>query len=209
MKIKVCGMRDRENIQELLELHPDYIGFIFYEKSVRYIGGQLDPSVTAVIPEDTGKVGVFVNADPDDILGKIDQYGLDYIQLHGRESAVYCTKLANEGVQIIKAFSVDDQFSFSVMDQYMDCCRYFLFDTRTTSVGGSGKKFNWEMLNEYSLSKPFFLSGGIGPDDAEETAGLRHMCIHALDINSRFETMPGYKNIDQVKKFIEKIRAGN
>lgn len=209
MKIKVCGMRDKKNVQALLELHPDYIGFIFYERSVRYVGEQFDPAVTALVPEDTGKVGVFVNADPNDIIRKIDQYGLDYVQLHGRESAAYCEKLANGGARIIKAFSVDDAFGFSGLDAYNDSCRYFLFDTRAPSVGGSGKKFNWEILKEFTLAKSFFLSGGIGPDDAENAAGLGHLNIHALDINSRFETMPGYKNIDLLKIFIEKIRAGS
>ena len=202
-------MRDRENIQALLELHPDYIGFIFYERSVRYVGEQFDPAVTALVPKDTGKVGVFVNADPDDIIRKIDQYGLDYVQLHGRESAAYCTKLANEGARVIKAFSVDDTFDFSGLDEYNDSCCYFLFDTRTPSVGGSGRKFNWQILKKYTLAKSFFLSGGIGPDDAEETTGLKHLNIHALDINSRFETRPGHKNIDMVRKFMKEIRINN
>ena len=104
-------------------------------------------------------------------------------------------------------FSVDDTFSFSGLDEYNDSCRYFLFDTRTPSVGGSGRKFNWEILKKYTMAKSFFLSGGIGPDDAEETAGLKHLNIHALDINSRFENRPGNKNIDLLKNFIEKIRA--
>ncbi len=202
-------MRDRENIQALLELHPDYIGFIFYERSVRFVGEQFDPAVTALVPEDIGKVGVFVNADPDDIIRKTDQYDLDYVQLHGRESAAYCIRLANEGTRIIKAFGVDDTFSFSGLDEYNDSCRYFLFDTRTPSAGGSGKKFNWEILKKYHLTKSFFLSGGIGPDDVKETTGLRHLNIHALDINSRFETMPGNKNIDMVRKFIKEIRSKN
>ena len=202
-------MKERENIQALLELNPDYIGFIFYVRSKRFVGGQFDPSVTAIVPADTGKVGVFVNADPDDIIQKTDQYGLDYAQLHGNESAAYCAKLAKKGIQIIKAFSVDDKLSFSGMNEYDDCCRYFLFDTRTPSVGGSGKKFNWEVMKDYVFTKSFFLSGGIGPDDAGVIAGLSHLNIHALDINSRFELSPGKKDIVMIKIFIEQIRASN
>jgi phosphoribosylanthranilate isomerase len=209
LKIKVCGMREKDNIQALLELNPDYIGFIFYERSVRYVGEHFDPSIASFVPPGVGKVGIFVNADQEDVIRKVSLYGLDFVQLHGRETAVYCAKLANKGIQIIKAFGIDNAFSYSGMNEYCDYCRYFLFDTRTSSMGGSGEKFNWKVLEEYPFSSSFFLSGGIGPDDTVKIADLSHLNIHALDINSRFESGPGLKNIDVVKKFIEKIRAIN
>ncbi len=209
LKIKVCGMRDMENIQALLELNPDFIGFIFYERSKRYVGEHFDPAITDLVPLHIEKVGVFVNADPDYVNQKTNQHRLHYAQLHGNESSGYCKRLADKGIQIIKAFSVDDEFSFTGMNEYIDCCRYFLFDTRTHLIGGSGKKFDWKVLDSYTHSKSFFLSGGIGPDDHREVAGLGHLNIHALDINSRFEIKPGYKNIDTIKKFIEKIRTGD
>ncbi len=209
LKIKVCGMKDRENIQALLELNPDYIGFIFFERSKRYVGEHFDPAITDMIPPQTNKTGVFVNADPDDINEKVNKHGLNFVQLHGNESPAYCNKLAEKGIQVIKAFSVDDEFSFSGMEEYLDCCHYFLFDTRTPFIGGSGKKFNWEVLDRYPHSKSFFLSGGIGPDDFEAVTALSHLNIHALDINSRFEIEPGIKNIDIIEKFIHNIRAGN
>jgi phosphoribosylanthranilate isomerase len=209
LKIKVCGMREKENIRALIGLNPDYIGFIFHERSKRYVGELFDPDITDLVPEHIEKVGVFVDADPDYVDQKINQHKLHYAQLHGNESPEYCKKLTNRGIQIIKAFSVDDEFSFAGMNEYIGCCHYFLFDTRSHLAGGSGKKFNWKMLDSYTHSKSFFLSGGIGPDDHREVAGLSHLNIHALDINSRFEMKPGYKNIGIVKKFIEKIRTGN
>ncbi len=209
MKIKVCGMRDKENIQALLELNPDYIGFIFFERSMRYVGEHFNPAITGIIPPGIKKTGVFVNADPEYINQIINQHRLDYVQLHGNETPEYCKNLANSGIQVIKAFGVDDEFSFSGMAEYIDHCRYFLFDTKAPFVGASGKKFNWKVLDSYTHSTSFFLSGGIGPDDAGEIEGLNHLNIHALDINSRFELRPGYKNIDMIKQFIEKIRADN
>jgi len=202
-------MRDRENIQALLELNPDYIGFIFYERSKRYVGEHFDPGITDLVPSNIERVGVFVDADPEHVNQKVHQHGLHYVQLHGKESPGYCKKLAKGGVRIIKAFSVDDEFSFGGMNEYNDSCRYFLFDTQTPLKGGSGEKFNWKVLDAYPHSKSFFLSGGIGPDDHRKIAELSHLNIHALDINSRFEIKPGYKNIDTIKKFIQKIRAIN
>lgn len=207
LKIKVCGMRDRENILSLVELNPDYIGFIFYERSKRYVGELFDPAITGLVPPHIEKVGVFVNADPDYVDQKFSQYKLQYAQLHGNESPGYCKNLADRGIQIIKAFGVDDEHSFSGMNDYIEYCHFFLFDTRSHLAGGSGKKFNWKVLNSYPHAKSFFLSGGIGPDDHREMAGLSHLNIHALDINSRFELKPGYKNIDTIKKFSEKIRT--
>ncbi len=157
MKLKVCGMKYQENINQVAALHPDYIGFIFYEKSSRFFEGII-PS----IPNTIKKVGVFVNAGLNEVVEKINKYNLQAVQLHGYESPELCKNLKLKGVEVIKVFSIKDEFNFNVLEPYEDFCDYFLFDIKGKLPGGNGYTFNWNVLNNYLSSKPLFLSCGIG-----------------------------------------------
>jgi phosphoribosylanthranilate isomerase len=195
MKLKVCGLRDSENIKQVAALQPDYMGFIFYERSKRYIGNDF---IMPFIPSEVKKVGVFVNADPDYVISKIEKYKLDYVQLHGDESAEYCASISNHA-KVIKAFGVDDNFNFKIVEPYKKQCDYFLFDTKTADYGGSGKHFNWNVLEKYDNQIPFFLSGGIGLEEIEKLR-IKNLNIYAVDVNSKFELAPGIKDIERLKK---------
>ena len=205
-KIKVCGMRDLKNIRELVKLKPDYIGFIFYEKSPRYIGKKIDAEILDAIPPSIKKVGVFVNASEREMKNIIVQNGLNMVQLHGNESPEICQLMRFGGIEIIKAFYVDEFFDFHSIKSYQESCGYFLFDTKTPNYGGSGKQFDWSLLDKHTFTKPVFLSGGIGVEDAEKIIQLNNKDIKVIDINSRFETEPGMKDIEAVKKFMNVIR---
>lgn len=201
MKLKVCGMRDADNIREVAKLSPDFMGFIFYPKSKRYVG---EDFVMPEIPAGIKKVGVFVNESVENILAKASKYKLDLVQLHGDESPALTTKvwetfvLGPTRAKVIKAFGIDEQFDFLVLNEYETCCDFFLFDTKTKEYGGSGKKFDAGLLKKYNLDKPFFISGGL------DLAVTPHLLSHvprpfALDINSKFETEPGLKDISKLK----------
>ncbi len=205
-KIKVCGMRNLENIRKLVKLKPDYIGFIFYEKSPRYIGKKIDAEILDAIPPSIKKVGVFVNASEREMKNIIVQNGLNMVQLHGNESPEICQLMRFGGIEVIKAFSVDESFDFHSIKSYQESCGYFLFDTKTPNYGGSGKQFDWSLLDKHTFTKPVFLSGGIGVEDAEKIIQLNNKDIKVIDINSRFETEPGMKDIEAVKKFMKIIR---
>ena len=206
-KIKVCGMRDLENIRELVKLEPDYIGFIFYEKSPRYIGEKISKEILDAIPPSIKKVGVFVNATEREMKNAITENSLNVVQLHGNESPEMCQIIRMAGVEVIKAFPVDEEFDFHSIQRYRESCGFYLFDTKTPQYGGSGKQFDWTLLDKHNFTKPVFLSGGIGLEDAEKIIRLNNKDIKVVDINSRFETEPGLKDIDKVKKFIEIIRG--
>jgi len=188
MKLKVCGMKYPGNITAVSELLPDYIGFIFWEKSARFFDGELPE-----IPPSIKKVGVFVDASTEAIYAKIEKYQLDAIQLHGNESPDYCKALQSHNIQVIKVFSVTDDFDFSILQPYEPVCDFFLFDTKGQLPGGNGVVFNWELLAKYPSQKPFFLSGGIGSDAIDKIKKLQ-LPIYAIDINSKFETEPGLKD---------------
>jgi phosphoribosylanthranilate isomerase len=207
LKIKVCGMREAENISQLMHLMPDYVGFIFYPKSPRYVGIRF-PRETAFLASDAKKVGVFVDADFDDVRDFTIRCQLDVLQLHGNEQPGECWLHRNLGLTVIKAFSVDESFDFKSLEPYKDAVDYYLFDTKTPQHGGSGQKFNWDILQQYDNSKPIFLSGGIGPNDAEEIKKLKGLNIHAIDINSKFETAPAMKDIGLLRTFFEEMRGG-
>jgi phosphoribosylanthranilate isomerase len=199
-------MRDPENLNQVLELQPDYVGFIFYEASPRFVGESLDAEVIRGIPRWTKKVGVFVNASIDQIVKTVKRYGLDYAQLHGDETPDFCRNLQFKGVNIIKAFSVDANFNFTKLNNFKPHCDFFLFDTKGNQRGGTGETFDWTLLRRYDNEKPFFLAGGINlqnVDQLEELSGLR---LHAIDVNSRFETAPGLKNPEKLRQLIEKVR---
>ncbi|XOD66612.1 MAG: phosphoribosylanthranilate isomerase [Flavobacteriales bacterium Tduv] len=203
LNVKICGLRNKDNISEIATLQPEYVGFIFYPPSPRYVGDDF------VAPDLKGiqKVGVFVNASKEEVSEKSIKNDLDLIQLHGQESSEYCRNLTRKGLTLVKAFGVNENFLFEQVKPYTEVCRYFLFDTKTTVQGGSGKKFNWNKLSEYDLKKKIFLSGGIGPEDAETIHTLSHPQLFAIDLNSRFEIRPGMKSIDNLDIFIKKIRS--
>jgi len=195
MKLKICGMKYPENIQEVSQVTPDYFGFIFWEKSSRYFNGALPE-----IPKSIKKVGVFVEASLDYILSKIKKYGLDCVQLHGNESPAFCKNLQKENVQIIKVFSISEDFDFEELQLYENVCDYFLFDTKGKLPGGNGTAFNWNILKKYTSKKPFFLSGGIGIEEIDLIQKMK-LPIYAIDINSKFEIEPGLKNKDLIQHF--------
>lgn len=200
VRLKICGLRD--NIEEVASLQPDYLGFIFYGKSPRFVGQDF------VMPElEAGmqKVGVFVNEPADLVLEKVRKYDLDLVQLHGSESPEVCELIKNAGVGVIKAFQMDDNFDFSHLQQYNTTVDYFLFDTRTSAFGGSGKTFDWQMLKKYSMEKQYFLSGGISLENLDGLNAIDLSKVHALDVNSKFEVKPGLKDIELLQKLIENI----
>ena len=216
-------MKYQDNITEVASLQPDYLGFIFYEKSTRYFNGTIPE-----IPETIKKVGVFVNATLEEIIEKINKYHLQAVQLHGNESPEFCKELKrfchsaldaestkkneilnqvqhDNTIEIIKVFSIKDTFDFSVLKPFESVCDYYLFDTKGKLPGGNGYAFNWNVLKDYPSDKPYFLSGGIG---LEETENLQDFLkteasnkCYAIDVNSKFEIEPGLKNIDLLKKF--------
>ena len=225
MKLKVCGMKFTENIQQVANLQPDYLGFIFYEKSKRNFEG--------IIPEfskSIKKTGVFVNEYIEIIISLVEEYRLDAIQLHGDESLEYVADLKNQlkerrtlfldenkqikkkknkhyisenEVELIKVFGIKDEFNFDYLKPYLEVVDFFLFDTKGKERGGNGTKFDWSILKKYPFRKPFFLSGGIGLEDVEAVQEIikSNLPIYALDINSKFELKPGLKNINEVKNF--------
>jgi phosphoribosylanthranilate isomerase len=207
IRVKVCGMMDPVNIKLISETKPDFLGFIFYPRSPRYVGEDPGSGIFHYVPASIKKTGVFINEDNRRIHDLSVTMGLDIIQLHGEESPVSCLQLRSSGLIIIKAFNVDGDFNFDSLVKYLPVCDYFLFDTKTVIPGGSGKKFNWGKLEEYFLDKPFFLSGGIGPGDVDSVKKLENSGLFAVDINSRFETSPGIKDPVLVKEFIEKIKT--
>ena len=207
LKIKVCGLTDPENVQEIAATNPDFMGFIFYPGSLRYIGNKPVDSLFRSVPFNIKKIGVFVNEEITVIIDSVKLFGLDLVQLHGNEPAEYCEYLKNQGLTIIKAFGINNESDFKIPEPYMDVCDYFLFDTLTAGYGGSGNKFDWTGITKYNLDKPFFLGGGIGTEDAPLIRQLNHPQLFAVDINSRFETTPGIKEPKKVKDFINEIKA--
>lgn len=201
MIIKLCGMRDAENIKEADALGLDWMGFIFYPRSSRYV-----ESVPDYMPVQAKRVGVFVNADYDAIIDKVSGFGLLFVQLHGGESPELCRHLRSSGVKVIKAFSVGNTFPADEVKLYEGSCDYFLFDTQTDSYGGSGQQFNWQVLKDHRGETPFLLSGGIGLSDAEELLRFEHPRLAGFDINSRFETAPALKDITLIEQFIKQIK---
>ena len=202
MRIKVCGMRDAHNIEQLLELQPDYMGFIFYEKSARNVADELDEVLLKSFPKTTKKVGVFVNASAITILEKVKKYQLDYVQLHGEELPNFCKDLQLKGINIIKAFSLDENFNFAQLNNYKPWCDFFLFDAKGQNKGGNGITFDWSILERYDNEKPIFLAGGIDLENAEEALNMTGLKIHAIDINSRFELSPAMKDVEKVQELM-------
>lgn len=201
--LKVCGMRDPENIADLVELEPDFIGFIFHEISPRYC--EKVPEV--FIPESIRKTGIFVNKPKDYILRKKEDFQLDYIQLHGAETPEFCQKIQQEAGPVIKAFNLNDNFDFNRLEAYSSCCDFFLFDASGSHAGGNGITFDWEILNNYYGTTPFLLSGGIDENMVEAIRNISHPAFYGVDINSRFEISPGIKNIPKIKRFKHELSS--
>lgn len=203
MKIKVCGMKIPENIKAVAELEIDYMGFIFYEPSPRFVGSDL--SINDALDEGIKGVGVFVDEPIENVQMLLNKHSLKLVQLHGMESPEYCQEMKEAGYTVIKAFRVGEDFDFNSLEKYLSACDYFLFDTKGKTHGGTGKKFNWTILQQYTYNKPFFLSGGIGPADFKVINAFKHPQLYALDLNSRFEISPGEKNTTELNYFLEKI----
>lgn len=204
LKLKVCGMRDPHNIAEVAALAPDYMGFIFYEKSPRY-AGNLAPEVVYILPSSICRVGVFVNASQEEIETTVRKYRLDRVQLHGAESPELCNAL-RKVCPVVKAISVRDAADVQESTRrYEGAVDYLLFDTKTPLYGGSGEQFDWSSLDSYDGGTEFFLSGGIGLDDAQRLHGLDMPLLHAVDINSRFETEPGVKDTVKLERFFREL----
>jgi len=202
LKIKVCGMKYTANREAVEKLPVDFLGFIFYPKSKRFVGENTDPGL---FNSAKTKVAVFVDENAFEILGLTKNLGFEFVQLHGKENSQTCRMLKKQGLKVIKAFNLNDSFKFEKLREYEPTVDYFLFDTKTDLPGGSGKKFNWEILEKYQGTVPFFLSGGIGPEDAEAIKKLKHPLLCGIDLNSGFEDNPGMKNVGKLKEFITKI----
>lgn len=203
MLVKICGMKEPENILAVAGLHPDMMGFIFYPASPRYAGG-LRSEDTLVLPENIQKTGVFVNEKPDRILVIAEKYRLDVVQLHGDESVACCEKLRLAGLQVIKAFGISESRDFRKVSAYEGKCDWLLFDTRIrTAYGGTGKSFDWNLLSDYRGEIPFLLSGGIASSDVCKIRQIRHPAFAGVDLNSCFETVPGIKDVVRLAQFMK------
>ena len=207
LHIKVCGMREQANILALAQLQPDYMGFIFYKKSNRYFLASETPADLSLLPKTIQKVGVFVDENPEIILELAKKHNLDILQLHGQESPQICAKLKSHGFRIWKALSIEDHIPQEIIAAYSGSVNCFLLDTKTPAHGGSGLQFDWSILKTYTSSIPFMLAGGIGPDNFEEAKKyLKGLPALGLDLNSKFETEPGLKNIESLTKAFETIQ---
>lgn len=201
MIVKVCGMSDAVNIRLAEQLNIDWMGFIFYPPSPRYVERRPD-----YLPQRQQRVGVFVNADEAFILSRISLFGLQLLQLHGHETPRQCRSLREAtGLSVIKAFSVRSAADVALTRHYEGAADYFLFDTPTPGVGGSGRSFDHQLLDHYTGATPFLLSGGLGPDSVSHILALRHPRIAGIDLNSRFETAPGIKSIHRLQQFLQSL----
>jgi len=195
-------MREAVNLGDIAGLAPDYLGFIFYEKSPRYVGDSLDAELLRGLPPTVRKVGVFVDAPLPTLLATATRYGLDYVQLHGHESPAYCQAAHQQGLRLIKAFSVDEYFDFGTLAAYGAVCDFFLFDTKGKQPGGNGYAFDWRVLANYNGPAPFLLSGGLGPDNATELLSFAHPYLAGYDFNSQLETAPGLKDVTATRELL-------
>lgn len=199
-------MRRAENVAQVATLLPDYMGFIFYTQSPRYVN-EIQAELIRYIPQNIKTTGVFVNEDLSVVKLKIAQHQLKAVQLHGQENVAYCQALKNNGIEIIKSFGIGPDFDFSQLDAYVDVVDYFLFDTQTLAYGGSGKAFDWQLLGGYRHKVPYLLSGGIGLGHLDDIKNITDNRLFAIDVNSRFEIEPGLKNLEDLKTFFEKLRG--
>ena len=208
MKIKVCGNTDIEQLKELNNFPIDYVGLIFYPQSPRCVLEKLRGNDFKEIEMSATKVGVFVNASEEEIMKQVDEYDLEMVQLHGDETASFCNHISDQ-IKVIKAFRITD-FDANVdwlVQEYDEVCDYYLFDKGSAGLyGGTGQKFNWNLLEKSKIGKEFFLSGGIERRDAEALKKFTHPFFYGVDVNSRFETSPGIKDMELIKEFAKELK---
>lgn len=200
--VKVCGMKEEQNILQLLELPIQYIGHIFYQKSARYVGDLANITIANGIK----KAGVFVNSDFDEIIKAAERFNLNSIQLHGHEPLELVTALKTKDFEVIKAFGIDEDFDWKQLEPYIGHVDYFLFDSKSPGYGGTGVTFNWQKLKEYPFETPYFLSGGLSLENLKEAVNFEDNKLIGLDLNSKFEIEPGLKDIEKLKLALKTIR---
>lgn len=200
MIVKVCGMSQAENIREIEKLAVDWMGFIFAPHSPRFLDKKPD-----YLPVKTRRVGVFVNAELSEILHRADDFKLWTVQLHGSESPIFCSELRTRSFTVIKAFQIETENDLRKTADYEGSCDYFLFDTKSNTYGGSGKLFDWTLLHSYQGQTPFLLSGGIGPENIIALKAFNHPLCVGIDLNSRFEILPGLKDGKAIKQFLKEL----
>jgi len=205
LSLKICGMRDLENIREIAILCPDHMGFIFYRESPRFVG---DEFICPDLPFYIGRFGVFVNESLDDLLVIASRNKLDVIQLHGTESLDYGRSVKDAGYKVTKVFRVDDLFSMDSVLPWVTIADYFLFDTRGDQPGGNGRTFDWTILDQYQAEVPFFIGGGLTPENLKEVQEIRSPYFRGVDINSGIESAPGIKDFTKAVKVCDLIRSG-
>lgn len=210
MQIKVCGLRQSEDIAAIATSGVDYVGLIFYPPSARYAAGVADPGMMDILVRAYPKikrVGVFVDADEDEVRITAEKFQLNALQFHGAEDPEFCEQFM-DGFQVIKAISISDEKDFEIAEVYEGACHRFLFDTEGPLYGGNGTGWDWSLLYNYSGNTPFLLSGGIGPADVLKIGSVRHPMFAGIDVNSCFEKYPGVKDVEAVKSFVKIIKAG-
>jgi phosphoribosylanthranilate isomerase len=200
-KLKICGMRYPINILEVGELRPDFMGFIFYDQSPRYVSPEF--RIPSALDESIQKVGVFVDDSIEQVLSTVKKHNLDYVQLHGDETGAFCEGLKAEGTRVIKVFSVDHNFDFKTVDPYKAVVDFFLFDTKGLYRGGNASAFDWNLLQRYDQEVPFFLSGGISISNVDHALQLKDLNLYGLDVNSGVELNPGVKDVDRIAELIK------
>ncbi len=201
MIVKVCGLKDAENLRAICQLTIDWVGYNFYPLSSRYLEKYTE--AYSIVPK--VRVGVFVKENIETILSISSQYKLDYVQLHGDEDVITCGKIQTI-VPVIKVFRIDVDFDAKMLEDYQDVCTYYLFDTATPLFGGSGHKFDWSVLHKFNINKPFILSGGIRLEDIESIKNINHPYFAGVDINSKFESIPGVKDVEMVCRFATSVK---
>jgi phosphoribosylanthranilate isomerase len=205
VKIKICGLKDPENIKAISALAPDYMGFICYGLSPRFIAA-LPPDVLDALPTAIYKTAVFVDESKETIENLIEQFDFNAVQLHGSESPKFCQALRSK-VKVFKAFGIDDSFDFDLLDAYRNNVDHFMFDTKTENHGGSGKTFDWNLLSNYKLDIPFFLCGGISLDNLDQIKQIKHPAFYGVDLNSKFEVEPGLKDVQKLEQAFKILRS--
>ncbi len=204
MKIKVCGMRNPGNLEQVCALRPDFVGFIFYSGSKRFVGDSPDRALFRIPSPEIQKVGVFVNESMSTVKKAFNRFALHLVQLHGNESPDYCSRLSQEGIPVIKA--LDARADLALMEAYREHVKYFLFDTPDPGYGGTGRKFDWSLLKGIPASLSFLLGGGIGPGDEAGVLNLDHQGMLGVDLNSRFEVTPGFKDVKKLNAFMATLK---
>ena len=199
-------MKNPENREELEALPIALFGFIFYPPSPRNVSGMTEEELLLLTDTSKEKVAVFVNEQPEAVTGQAGKYGFTHVQLHGNETPESCGQIRKAGFKVIKVFHIHPGFSFEITRAYAGAADYFLFEKGSEGWGGSGKKWDWSLLNSYHLETPFFLSGGIGQNDAEAIAALHHPAFYGIDLNSGFEDSPGFKNREKLREFLDQLR---